>query len=141
MFSDVIAAILPMLLIWRLSRPLIEKLLLSLLLGLVFVGVGAGIARILTLKSFNLESENLVGDMMPLYMWTRIEEIVIIIAACAPLLKVPIERVLHQWFGFPWFNPTTRDLRTVHTTSFFANAKRYFSWRKESGGSAEHQSL
>ncbi|KAK3360675.1 hypothetical protein B0T25DRAFT_536157, partial [Lasiosphaeria hispida] len=68
MFSDVVFAVLPMLLVWRLSRSLVERLLLSALLGLGLLGVVAGAVKIVTLKYFKIGSENVVADMMPVYL-------------------------------------------------------------------------
>ncbi|KAK0724412.1 hypothetical protein B0H67DRAFT_567873 [Lasiosphaeris hirsuta] len=118
MFSDVVFAIFPILLVWRLSRSLVERLLLSALLGLGLLGVIAGAVKIVTLKYFKIGSENVVADMMPVYLWSRIEEIVIIAAACVPLLKAPIENLLYLWFGIRFY-PTVRDLDTTHTSPPF----------------------
>ena len=51
------------------------------------------------------------------WQWSRIEEMVIIAAACAPLLKVPIENKLYQLFGLRFY-PATRDLNGLQTSSF-----------------------
>ena len=110
MFSDVLFAVMPIALVWRLSRSPVERLLLSVLLGLGLLGVVTGAIRVVTLSSFHLGSENVVADMMPVYLWSRIEEIVIISAACAPLLKGPIEGILHRRFG--WFLSSSTPPRT-----------------------------
>lgn len=44
----------------------------------------------------------------------RLEEILLIIGACAPALKRPIESLLHR-FGLPQFGPVERELNSVHT--------------------------
>ncbi|KAK0726111.1 hypothetical protein B0H67DRAFT_642430 [Lasiosphaeris hirsuta] len=96
MFSDTLLAIFPTFIIWRLHRSTVEWTIVSILIGLGLLAVLARMFKIVTLKSFDITSENTVGDMMPAFIWTRIEEIDHIIAACAPLLKLPIE-----WNGQP----------------------------------------
>lgn len=103
-----------MLLIWRLSRSSVERLLVSILLGLGLIGVGANAVKIVTLQTFQIGSTNVVADMMPVYLWSRVEEIVIIIAACAPLLKAPIERLLDRRFGLRFY-PPVRSLDSVQS--------------------------
>jgi len=69
MISDALFAILPIFIIWRLSRSMVEKVLLSILMGLGILAVCAGAFKIVTLKSFVVTSENVVGDMMPAFLW------------------------------------------------------------------------
>ncbi|KAK0619032.1 hypothetical protein B0T14DRAFT_565930 [Immersiella caudata] len=133
--SDAVFAILPTILIWRLSRDPIEKALLSLLMGLGLVAVAAGVPKITTMQLYDTRSDNVVGDMMPCYLWTRIEEILLIIAACAPLLKVPLENMLSRKFGLPRFSPGVgRKLNSVYTIRPNSEKQQgYFvSWRARS---------
>ncbi|GAB1319829.1 hypothetical protein MFIFM68171_10039 [Madurella fahalii] len=112
--SDIICAVFPILLIWRLSRSPVEKALISVLMGLGLLAAFAGVFKVLVLRSFNPMSENVVGDMMPAYMWIRIEEILLIIAACAPFLKSPVESLLHRHLGLPLIGaPAIRDGNTA----------------------------
>jgi len=115
MFSDFTFAVLPIALVWKLSRSAVERLLLSVLLGLGLVAFGTGIIKLLTQYSFRIDSPDIMETMMPMYTWSRIEEIVIIIAACAPLLKAPIEGMLHSRLGLPRFYPSARGINTVHS--------------------------
>ncbi|KAK3358817.1 hypothetical protein B0T25DRAFT_493950 [Lasiosphaeria hispida] len=128
MFSDALFAVQPILIIWRLSRSPVEKVLISVLMGLGLLAVGAGVVKIFTMKTYNNNSDNVVGDMMPLYLWTRIEEIVLIIAACAPLLKSPIEGLLHRRLGLPRFSPTVRGLNTVDVLPSMSNLGKHPGW-------------
>jgi len=48
---------------------MVEKVLLSILMGLGILAVCAGAFKIVTLKSFVVTSENVVGDMMPAFLW------------------------------------------------------------------------
>ena len=94
MISDAIFAILPMFIIWTLRRPFVEIFLISFLLAMGLFAVGAAAVKIHFLKAYDVTSPDTLRQMMPLFLWSRIEEIVLIIAACAPLLKSPIKRVL-----------------------------------------------
>jgi len=105
----------------------VERLLISILLGLGLLGVVANAVKIVTLQTFKIGSANVVADMMPVYLWSRIEEIVIIIAACAPLLKAPIEGMLDRRFGLRFY-PTVRGLGTVHSLPYGAVGKSDYSW-------------
>jgi len=73
MINDAIFAILPSVLIWRLSRDRVEKLLLSLLMGLGLGAVATGIPRIVTIQSYDAGSDEVLAavlDMaMPNYLW------------------------------------------------------------------------
>jgi len=118
-----------MLLIWRLSRSLVERLLVCILLGLGLFGVVANVVKIVTLQTFQIGSANVVADMMPVYLWSRIEEILIIIAACAPLLKAPVERLLGRWFGLQFY-PVARDLSSAY--SLPSGYSWWYSWSQRS---------
>ncbi|KAK3377634.1 hypothetical protein B0H63DRAFT_417196 [Podospora didyma] len=113
MFSDAIFATLPILIIWRLSRSVVERTLISILMGLGLFALGSCIIKIFLVQKYNVTSEDNIVDMMPVFLWTRVEEIIIIIGACAPLLKSTIEGMLHRRFGVPRFLPTVRELNSV----------------------------
>ncbi|KAK0726921.1 hypothetical protein B0T26DRAFT_108689 [Lasiosphaeria miniovina] len=124
MFSDAIFALLPMVTIWRLNRSVVERTLITILLALGLLAVGAGIFKIKVLKGYDITAEDNAIDQIPGYMWARLEEILIIIGACAPLLKSPIEGFLHRKFGLPLFRPVVRDLNSVHSLPSTANVRR-----------------
>ncbi|KAK3349725.1 hypothetical protein B0T25DRAFT_519867 [Lasiosphaeria hispida] len=67
--SDLLCAVLPSLLIRSLHRPLAEKVLLSVLMGLCLIATIAGIFKVLVLKSYDATSENAIADMMTAYLW------------------------------------------------------------------------
>jgi hypothetical protein len=69
MVSDVLFAVLPALIIWKLTRSSVEKTLLTVLMGLGVVAMAAGLPKIMTMHTFDPRSPNVVGDMMPLYLW------------------------------------------------------------------------
>lgn len=152
-----------MVLIWRLSRSPVEKALISVLMGLGLLAAVAGIFKVLVLRSFNPMSENVAGDMMPAYMWyvslspqlfhtlrpyrqekidtrpirIRIEEILLIIAACAPFLKSPIESLLYRRLGLPSFGtPAVRELSSVQIISNSPGKVASLEWHESQRGSA-----
>lgn len=160
MVSDAVFAVLPALIIWKLSRSRVEKVLLTFLMGFGLFAMAAGVFKIITVKLFDPSSPNVVGDMMPSYLWyvslcrpspgkslrltgdpnrTRIEEILLIIAACAPLLKSPIENLLHRGFGIPRFVPRTRALSSVQTPRLSSTEAKYYEWHQSSQPSAEDE--
>ena len=69
MASDLLCAVLPSLLIRRLRRPLAEKALLCVLMGLCLIATIAGAFKVLVLKTYDASSENAVADMMTAYLW------------------------------------------------------------------------
>ncbi|KAK5660023.1 hypothetical protein OQA88_13491 [Cercophora sp. LCS_1] len=131
MISDGLVVVLPMALVWKLTRSVVEKMLLSVLIGTGTLALAAGVFKILTMQSFDIESDNIVGDMMPAFLWVRIEEVCLIIAACAPLLKPPLESMLSRGLGLPRFRPKPRGLNSVHTVPQSRGVK-YFSWNRGS---------
>jgi len=69
MVSDAVFAVLPALIIWKLSRSPVEKGLLTALMGFGLFAMVAGVFKIMTVKTFDPTSANVVGDMMPSYLW------------------------------------------------------------------------
>jgi len=112
--SDLLFAIMPMFIIWRLSRSVVERSLVSFLLASgLFASAIDGI-KIYLLAIYDVKSPDALRDSVPEYLWCRMEEIVVIIAACAPLLKTPIERLLHR-LGVPTFRHIQRDLNVIQS--------------------------
>lgn len=133
MLSDIICATMPMFIIWRLSRSRIEKTLITILMTSSLIASGVGIAKIYYMKTFVLDTDDFLWEMTPEFLWNRIEEITIFIAACAPLLKAPIEQVLGQ-LGLPIFHNTPRELNVL--SSGPCNSDQQPTRRQLSGGSA-----
>ncbi|KAK0716822.1 hypothetical protein B0T26DRAFT_707348 [Lasiosphaeria miniovina] len=126
--GDVVCAVLPMLIIWRMSRSVVEKILVSILLGLgLLAGIG-GVQKLVILKSWDPFSPNANRDIMNAFIWIRVEEITLIIGACAPPLKSFIERLLHRRFGFPQFDPAERGLDEVYTMPDSSSKPQRLLW-------------
>ncbi|KAK3386493.1 hypothetical protein B0H63DRAFT_430290 [Podospora didyma] len=115
MAGDVLCAILPIAIIWRLTRSVVEKVLVSILLGLGLVAAVGGILKVIILKSWDPASVDANRQIMNAFVWIRIEELLLIIGACAPTLKAPIEGLLRRRFSLPRFGPRPLPLNTVST--------------------------
>ncbi|KAE9367225.1 hypothetical protein N431DRAFT_548797 [Stipitochalara longipes BDJ] len=89
MLGDLTFAIMPMFLIWRLSRSVIERCLISFLMAMGLFATGAGVMKIIYAYTYNRNSQDALREMMPEFLWCRIEEAVLIVACSAPLLKAP----------------------------------------------------
>ena len=112
--SDIIFAAMPMFLIWTLSRSAVEKSLVSVLMASALFASACGCAKIYYLATFDIKSPDTWRDMVPQYLWCRMEEIVIVIAACAPLLKLPIEHFLRR-LGLPMFQKKPNSLNVIQS--------------------------
>jgi hypothetical protein len=114
MVGDLIFALMPMFLIWRLSRSVVERCLISLLMTLGLFATGAGVLKIIYSKTFDKTSPDFFREMMPVFLWCRMEEVILIVASSAPLLKAPIGHVL-QRLGLPAFQHKTKKLNFIHS--------------------------
>jgi hypothetical protein len=110
--SDLTFAIMPMFVIWKLNRPLLERILVSILMALGLCATSTVIVKVCSMKKMVIEDT--YREMLTMFMWCRIEECILISSACAPFLKSLIERVLGQ-LGMPSFRNTTRELNSFHS--------------------------
>lgn len=69
MAGDVLCAILPIFIIWRLSRSVVEKVLVSILLGLGMVAASGGVLKLVILKSWDPFSPTASRDIMEAFIW------------------------------------------------------------------------
>ncbi|PVI04471.1 hypothetical protein DM02DRAFT_493476, partial [Periconia macrospinosa] len=95
MLSDFVFAAMPLYLIWLLHRPVMERILISILMTL---GTLAAIAEVFIIYHTHLWNprKDSFRVWMPLVWWYRVEEIGLITAACTPFLKPLVERILGQ---------------------------------------------
>ncbi|PYH67892.1 uncharacterized protein BO88DRAFT_454791 [Aspergillus vadensis CBS 113365] len=93
--TDVIFVIMPLPIIWRLHRPLRERLIIAFLLSLILCATAAASVKLYYVRVIVLEGEQLRSLVAPT-LWSRIEEIALIAAACAPSLKSSTEDGLRQ---------------------------------------------
>ncbi|KAF2681430.1 hypothetical protein K458DRAFT_391817 [Lentithecium fluviatile CBS 122367] len=111
--SDLVFAILPVHLFWPLHRPATERVLIIVLMGFGTVAAVAGGMKIYHISAWNPRYA-ILRDWVPLLWWYRVEEIGLIIAACAPFLKPLLERVLHR-FGASQCRFLTIGLNSVRS--------------------------
>lgn len=113
MFSDLVCVVLPICLIRSLTRSPVEKALVALLLASSLLATACGIPKIYYTVTFDFSSPDVLYLMVNRFLWGRLEEGIIIIAACAPMLKVPAERAMAR-LGFATFaRPVPNDFVMV----------------------------
>jgi hypothetical protein len=123
MVGDLIFAIMPMFIIWKLGRSTLERCLISFLMTMGLFATGAGVLKIIYSKTYDRSSPDVFRAMMPVFLWCRMEEVLLIVASSAPLLKAPVEQALHR-LGLPKFQNKSRELNSFH--SFRAAAARHW---------------
>jgi hypothetical protein len=111
--SDLVFAIMPISFIWSLNRPVIERILLSALMGLGMIAAMAGAIKFYYIRTWKY-GEEAVDETVSVYMWYRVEEISLIAAACAPFLKRPIESMLSR-LGLSQFGFVPLGLKTIRS--------------------------
>ncbi|RKK07484.1 hypothetical protein BFJ66_g17932 [Fusarium oxysporum f. sp. cepae] len=115
LFGDFTLAIMPVLIIWKLGRSTVERCLITVLMALGLVATVAVIMRLVKMHTLDFASPERFRTLIPIYFWVRVEETILIIASSAPMLKSPIEHVLHK-FGLPTFQPRIRKLTSFHSS-------------------------
>jgi hypothetical protein len=129
--SDLTFAIMPMFFVWKLNRPLLERILITVLMALGLFATGAAVLKLYYLRAYNLTINDSLRIMVVLFIWCRIEEFVIVASACAPFLKSPVEQILNR-FGVPMFKNKTRELNSLHSTNNNnnSNQRRWYGFKK-----------
>ncbi|ORX97451.1 hypothetical protein BCR34DRAFT_166180 [Clohesyomyces aquaticus] len=116
LLADFACAIAPLFVVINLSRSNVERSLMFFAMMLGTVATVATAIRIKHLRAFQQSSSATFRDTYPLYLLTRIEELVLLVAASAPFLKPAIERILRQW-NMPTFQNKVIPLNSYHMTS------------------------
>ncbi|KAF1972601.1 hypothetical protein BU23DRAFT_467336, partial [Bimuria novae-zelandiae CBS 107.79] len=114
MLSDIVFAAMPIYLVWSLHRPVLERILISILMALGLLAATAEACIIYHAYLWN-PRESTIRNWMPLFWWYRVEEIGLIFAACTPFLKPLVERVLGR-FGTSRFRFVTIELDSVQSS-------------------------
>ena len=115
MSNDLAFAIMPIFLIWKLSRSRLERYLVSTLLALGLCATGIGIAIIIDLTARTRPTDPL-RESVNVSMYCRLEEIFLLIASSTPFLKAPVEYVLVQLGVAPGFHNRPRELASYHSS-------------------------
>jgi hypothetical protein len=139
MVSDFICATVPIFLIWNLSRSVVEKTLISILMATCLLATGCGVAKLYYMITFDFTSKDGFYLMISEFFWCRMEESIIIIAACAPLLKCPIERGMRR-LGLPTFQIPARELNVVSSVAHDSE-KDADSWQGRRGTESTQSDL
>jgi hypothetical protein len=125
----------PMFFVWKLNRPLLERILITVLMALGLLATGAAVLKLYYLRAYNLTVNDSLRIMVVLFIWCRIEEFVLIASACAPFLKSPVEQILSR-FGVPMFKNKTRELNSLHSTKNDSNQRRWYGFKKRGAPSS-----
>ena len=73
----------------------------------------AGAVKIYYIRTWKY-GEEAVSQTVAVYMWYRVEEISLIVAACAPFLKGSIESLLRRT-NLPQFGFVLPSLKSIHS--------------------------
>jgi hypothetical protein len=92
---DLTMALLPLHLLWKLRRPRRERILIGVLMAMGLLATGIAGMKMTFFTSTNTGDG--LRDTVESSTWAKLEEIVIIIAACMPCLKRPAERMLKHF--------------------------------------------
>jgi len=114
MLGDLVCAVIPICLIHALSRSLVEKVLTSVLLASSLIASGIGIVKIYFQVTYDFGNPDALYMLANVFFWSRLEEALIIVAACAPLLRQPVEAGLKR-LGFRGFSVPEPKLETIST--------------------------
>ncbi|KAK1754072.1 hypothetical protein QBC47DRAFT_280693, partial [Echria macrotheca] len=98
--GDSICAIISICLIYPLSLPRREKVLVIILMMLCLLATVCGIPKIYYVRTYNQNTSDPTWELIPETVFYEVEQGLIIIAACAPSLKRPVEKAL-KWLGLP----------------------------------------
>ena len=112
MVTDLVCALIPVFIVWRLSRSVMERSLISVLMASCLLASGCGVAKLYYMVVYDFDTDDNYYRLIPEFFWCRMEEAIIIIAACVPLLKSPVERMLRR-VGLPPFRIPTPGLNRV----------------------------
>lgn len=106
--TDLIFSLLPITFLYNMNRPIRERVVLGLLMGLGLLATLASIMKTTVLASYR-NTRDPFWDVVPLSLWWQLEQNISIIASCIPCLKSPFERTLLR-FGL--MVPSTNASRT-----------------------------
>ncbi|RYP44821.1 hypothetical protein DL768_008753 [Monosporascus sp. mg162] len=125
MVGDMMFTVMPMFFIWKLQRSLVERCLISFLMAMCLFATAAGIPKIIYSEKFDRTSPDVFREMMPVFLWCRLEEVILVVASSAPLLKASIEGVLVK-LGMPKFQFRMRTLQSISLGSIRLSARRHW---------------
>ncbi|PCD23837.1 hypothetical protein AU210_015353 [Fusarium oxysporum f. sp. radicis-cucumerinum] len=93
--TDIMLSLAPTLFLWKLKRPLKEKILVGALMGLGMFASVASIVKATLVKEFGM-AKDAWALTNSIATWTALEQILIMIASSAPFLKPLVQSALHR---------------------------------------------
>ncbi|KAL9560957.1 hypothetical protein ACKAV7_014986 [Fusarium commune] len=93
--TDIMLSLAPTLFLWKLKRPLKEKILVGALMGLGMFASVASIVKAALVKEFGM-AKDAWALTNSIATWTALEQILIMIASSAPFLKPLVQSALHR---------------------------------------------
>jgi hypothetical protein len=100
--TDILLALLPLVLIFPLRRSAGEKTLLALLMSIGLLASIVSTVKAVYIGIYPYHPPDVLRNSLNLSLWAKLEELLIAVAALGPTLKVPIERFwceLRKWMG------------------------------------------
>ncbi|KAH7390634.1 hypothetical protein BKA66DRAFT_459426 [Pyrenochaeta sp. MPI-SDFR-AT-0127] len=116
--TDILLSLAPLAFLHKLNRPLREKVVICFLMGMgVFASI-ASIMKTVVVREWGQPGADPWATAISICTWTILEQFLATFAACAPSLKVPIQRLLealgisltshqHSFGGQHVFEPTS----------------------------------
>ncbi|KAK5659901.1 hypothetical protein OQA88_13365 [Cercophora sp. LCS_1] len=95
--TDVTLSLAPMVVLWKLHRPLRERVLVCGLMALGLLASTACIVKAVIVREWDDQRTDSWALAVSIATWTMAEQILAVMAACGPSLKGPLERVLGRW--------------------------------------------
>jgi hypothetical protein len=94
--TDILLSLAPTLFLWKLKRPLKEKILVGALMGLGMFASIASIVKATLVKEFGGSTKDPWALTNSIATWTALEQILIMIASSAPFLKPLVQTALNR---------------------------------------------
>ena len=94
--TDLIFSAMPITFLRNIQRPLRERIILGLLMGIGLFASSASIAKAVAVQSYGQTSDSL-SESISIGLWSCLEEQLALIAACIPTLRSPFQKVLRHF--------------------------------------------
>ncbi|KAJ5036067.1 hypothetical protein NUH16_003934 [Penicillium rubens] len=104
-FSDILLALYPVHLFWKLQMKLRIKIALSILMGLGWIAAVCSAVKTYELKALT-ETTDITYAQSDLLIWASTEAWIVVIVGCVPPIRPLMEKVLQQ-LGFTSKKPST----------------------------------
>lgn len=107
-------AIMPMLYIWKLNKSRIERVIVTILMALGLFATVTVIIRSVYHHRIHSAKDPMRYSIF-LIIICRVEDFILISAACAPFLKGPLERCIQRRFSVRIFSNVPLQLNSIHS--------------------------